>query len=373
MTQVAVVDVGTGLSEMKSLIQDRVATSQQKLTWQIAVHRACDFDAVVGAWLLKRFGEDLIPGIGEAEIIYWEAGMAPDGKSWQEWLSEGVIAVDVGGGPLDHHPHSVAPEDCGTTLVAKLLEISNEDSVIGKLLAYALRTDQEAEGYPFGLANMAKLFGDFEHGYGTIVPLVEAWCEKQQRFFLQDYEGQRLEKRCIPYGANGRKLTLVVGQCKDIDASTLFAKAARLQTGDNADVVITVLGDGHVQITSKPGVDFRDIAALVRMAEDEARGIDPRERMDLEMEGSLENSPWFFWIGKFYGNPQSLLNGSRQAAGIEPTKLSVQRVTELVVLALSMGGHYQRIHCGNFCAGERCLYHHLECVRCRFMWQVLPA
>ena len=49
MTQVDVVDVGTGLSEMRSLIQYRVAASQQKSTWQIAVHRACDFDAVMCA------------------------------------------------------------------------------------------------------------------------------------------------------------------------------------------------------------------------------------------------------------------------------------------------------------------------------------
>ena len=100
----------------------------------VVLHEHPDADAVVGAWFVIRFGEAKFPGISkEAEFLFWSAGTPfPSGKK--------IIAIDVGGGPFDHHPSQKYVGECAATLVAKDLGFQDRPE-FQQILEYIKKND----------------------------------------------------------------------------------------------------------------------------------------------------------------------------------------------------------------------------------------
>src|SRR3989344_4683341 len=85
-------------------------------------------DTVVAIFLLKTFGEKKFPGIGNATVEIHPT-LAPE-ESFDSLLPRGILALDIGGGQLDHH----GKDKCTTELTAEYLGIVKDPSLV-QLLA----------------------------------------------------------------------------------------------------------------------------------------------------------------------------------------------------------------------------------------------
>ncbi len=98
---------------------------------QLLTHFHPDLDATFAIYLLRKHGDRLLPGASSAEIAFASANCLPDGKSSEQLESEGVIAVDIGGGRFDNHPiegksNSEKWDSCASKLVAEALGVDKE-------------------------------------------------------------------------------------------------------------------------------------------------------------------------------------------------------------------------------------------------------
>lgn len=125
----------------------------------VFTHRWVDLDGLIAAiGKLKRFGKEKIPGIENAEIVYWDG----DPKAIPK---ENVVFVDicpqeVTSNPekkiyvFAHHPHSAFPGETASSLVDKFLGLSDEKNLI--LSGWAFRADFKTGGDPMNICNLTK-------------------------------------------------------------------------------------------------------------------------------------------------------------------------------------------------------------------------
>jgi hypothetical protein len=106
--------------------------------------------------------------------------------------------------------------------------------------------------------------------------------------------------------------------------------------GVGAEVVIIRRPDtGHVQVLCNKervnGGQMDDIARILRVEEYRARGDrGPFDRREMEIDGNVSGSdPWYY-----KEDARWLLNGSESHPDVEPTRLSQERIVELVKIAL---------------------------------------
>ncbi|HEB84656.1 MAG TPA: hypothetical protein ENI92_06595, partial [Bacteroidetes bacterium] len=95
---------------------------------KLLTHAHPDLDACLSAYLLRRHGEELFPGVGRAEVIFTSADRMPENRTALDLEADGVLTVDTGGGRFDTHP--TAEEDnaekwatCAAALVAEALGV----------------------------------------------------------------------------------------------------------------------------------------------------------------------------------------------------------------------------------------------------------
>lgn len=70
----------------------------------LLTHENPDLDATLSLWLLKRFGREKYPGVEHLPVMYLPAGVTPGNRHPDELeRTEGILAVDTGGGRLDTH------------------------------------------------------------------------------------------------------------------------------------------------------------------------------------------------------------------------------------------------------------------------------
>ncbi len=98
----------------------------------LLTHVHPDLDAVFCVYLLRQHGEEFFPGSKDAGLLFVSANELPNGKTAAQLETEGVIAVDTGGGRLDTHP--VEGEKnvdkwalCASELVAKAVGMDTHD------------------------------------------------------------------------------------------------------------------------------------------------------------------------------------------------------------------------------------------------------
>lgn len=110
-------------------------------------------------WLLARWGERFFKGVSKAEIRYITTGMLPDDMPQEILEEEGILAVGVGGGPLDEHPMNGNPRkegECEATLTAEALR-KKSDRVLSRVLEEIRHCDLTREVRPTQLATLVKV------------------------------------------------------------------------------------------------------------------------------------------------------------------------------------------------------------------------
>lgn len=332
-------------------------------------------DAGLAVNLLRNCGQDEWPGITDTTpLLFWGNDMVqtPEGG----WEAKGILPVNCGGGPLDHHPHGKFPGECAATLVATRLKMRHEP-VWRQLFDYTVWDDLRERRYERSappeqerMFAIARAFKDFQSADLTATDeeqheLAEkalAWLDTyvrnsylptQERFWKP--AGAAYKKADIRkmVEANGKTAYQVVIATVDCDQFPAFARS------QGADLIIQRWSNGHTQISCARRLrdHMESLAIHVRWAEIHCRGWqDPRwtiplpqqVRNLLSQEGNLEISgqkgvqqkvPWYYLVSK--GSSSSypmLLNGSKQYRNVkvvDPSKLSLDQLALVVERWLS--------------------------------------
>jgi len=311
----------------------------------IAIYRRLHTDNICAVFLLQEFGENLFPGITEANVVLWDK--VPDGKTADDFEKEGYLLVDMGNGKFDHHEEDHAQKtECASTLIAKYLKI-DEQPALKKLLTFVKRDDLEGRGIVskdvidrmFGLPalilNLAKTYPDNpEYVIDIVKRLFQAhYYEQYRRTVLMPQELEQLKtdgKITIEkFNSGGERLVVVFVES---DSDTI-AGFLRVYQEVSADIVVIRKTTGHTNIITKdrkPRVNFKEMIALLRTTESQKRNREVTNNKEiLEKPGRLDEVPeWYYDTAA-----NSLQNGGA-ATNIEATKLSLDEIKNIVIKAL---------------------------------------
>lgn len=300
-------------------------------------------DTICAIWLLRTFGEQHFPGAGAATIKYWN--QVADGKSADDWETEGVLLIDLGGGKFDHHhdTHSTK-SDCASTLIAKYLGI-DQDPALRKMLTYVKRDDLEGKGIiskdivdrAFGLsAIIMNLNRDYPEHPDFVIDTVSRiyhahYHEEYKRKVLMPQEWQELQKqgKVMRFSVltPQRPLHIVMVET-DTKAMIGFLRAVK---SVQADVVVQKTSSGHINIVTRqvsPRLDLRATIAAIRKAEATAKNMNLSATTQEEWEKPARMSGVEEWYFDTAAN--TLQNGGVDTSGITPTRLSLATLRDML-------------------------------------------
>lgn len=299
-------------------------------------------DTIVAIFLLKHFGGSTFVGI--QNTTYSILSTLPQGKGDKEYLREGTILLDVGGGIFDHHGKD--PQTTASALVATALGIS-QDKTIQKLLAYAKRDDFYGKGTQsddpldkaFGLSGLiAALNKQYPDNITKVVesvlPLIAAHhFQENQRIKELPLDVEELkrigkfEEITVTQKKNALKVCFVESD------NVLLPGFLRATDGGKYDVVVQRRSTGHVNILTKPlkRPDLRIVAEFIRGEEYVVRhGAPMAQTSVLQLSGRNDDVPMWY----FDPATNSLQNGGINPSAVEPTQVPWGAYKELVIKGL---------------------------------------
>ncbi len=299
---------------MIKLLELEVKVAGEKVV--IRTHEKPHFDEIVAKWLIEKFA---------------------DKEFLQKYASGGVIEIGIGGGFFDEHQKDKEgkQEECAATLVAKALGL-DDDPVFKKLLKFTVTVDQKGGSQPFDIAYLTKILHQkFPDNPEKVIRWVEVGIEakywEQSQFFKEAQEEFRKTGKIEWIKGPARKLKMV----SIVSENPQVAKYARSVNGGQAAIVIQKHPTkGNVQIFTNKRFRLKldDVARIIRIEEQKVKGkVIVKDWQKLESEGEVEGiEEWFYHkIGEM------LLNGSLTAPNVPPTRLSLQRIKELVAIGLN--------------------------------------
>jgi hypothetical protein len=301
-------------------------------------------DTIVAIFLLKTYGVTIFSGIDTAS--YQVLSHTDQNKDEKEYLKEGKVLLDVGGGIFDHH--NKPEKTTASELVAKALGIQNEPA-IQKLLAYAKRDDFYGKGTQsddpldkaFGLSGLIAAMNKthFDNPaviVDTILPLLQAHHnQEKQRTIESPKEISLLRERGLfsEIEALQKKNTLKV--CFVESDNVGLPGFLRATDGGRYDVVVQKRSTGHVNILTKPlkRPDLRPLAGLIRAEEYSIRsGISYPNPDLLKLPGRSDDVPvWYFDPAT-----NSLQNGGVNPEQTEATKIPWETIKKLTEKGMAL-------------------------------------
>ncbi len=317
---------------------------------EIVVHVAPDLDGLVGAWLLRRFGESRFPGASKAPVRFLAGGQV-DGPALE---AEGVLAVDVGGGRFDHHFDSTseatsAPGLCASELVAAELQLAEVKSLT-KILGLARRRDIEGVGVksPDPLDQAGHLVSLIDGWNGLYPDDPDRVLELGWASLDAIYENERAWHDALDEVDRDRPLrfasTGVLVDWFESDNKRLM-KASRYRRRD-ACVVRSTRGNTGVNVAfNSPRVQVEDVlsaTAYLRLFECRATGEAPRPERLREVGN---HHGWYL-----HSSHRLVMAGSDK----EPTAPRSVLPTELVAELVGVSLHPTHTFPGSVCPVEHC-------------------
>lgn len=300
-------------------------------------------DTIVAIFLLKTYGTGVFSGIDTAG--YTVLTQTDQSKTEQEYMKEGAIMLDVGGGIFDHHNKS--EKTTASLLVAEALGIQQQGA-IQKLLAYAKRDDFYGKGTQsddpldkaFGLSGLIAALNktyanDTAKVIDLILPLLKAH-HQQEKMRVEE-----LPKELQVLKDTGQFQETEVMQKKN-NLKVCFVQSdnvglpgfLRATDGGRFDVVVQRRSTGHVNILTRPlkRPDLRQVAMMIRNEEYAIRTGEPYPNPEI-LRMSARNED----VGMWYFDPatNSLQNGGVNPAQVEPTVVSWEDTRKLVLQGLS--------------------------------------
>jgi uncharacterized tellurite resistance protein B-like protein len=247
--------------------------------------------------------------------------------------------------------------------VAKELGVGDDPS-LAKILRFVRAADVDGNASPFDISYVVKLLHarypeDPHRVIEWALVAIEAKYEEQHRFFTV-VKPEFDAKAKVEEIEVGKKRWRIVTVDSDEDG---IHKYARSEFGARAAVVIQRRSSGNVAVfgNKQVGVDLREAAKLVRLAEREAKGLDPAPADEkLLAEGYAPGAEeWFY-----HKQGQMLLNGSLTQADVPATRLSLDRVAELVKIGIDPARVKPLCESTGRCIGEVCDWYNWSLARC---------
>jgi hypothetical protein len=342
---------------------------------ELLTHERPHLDEIVAIWLLRKFGEQRFPGSGTAAVSFTsvrklaEAGLKPE-----DYEARGMLLLGVGGGRFDEHPtleEGRKAGDCATTLVAKELGIS-DDPALAKILRFVRAADVEGNASPFDVSYVVKLLHprfptDPHKVIEWALVAIEAKYEEQRRFFTV-VKPEFDAKAKVEEIAVGQRRLRVVTIDSDEDG---IHKYARSEYGARAAVVIQRRAKGNVAVfgNKQAGVDLREAAKLIRLAEQAAKGqMVTTDEERLTAEGQVPGAEeWFY-----HKQGQMLLNGSLTQADVPATRLGLDQIAELVKIGIDPARLKPLCQSTGRCIGDVCDWYQWTLARCLALRRPTP-
>jgi hypothetical protein len=188
---------------------------------------------------------------------------------------------------------------------------------------------------------------------------IEAKYQEQLRFFTV-VKPEFDAKAKVEEIEVGKKRVRVVTIDSDEDG---IHKYARSEFGARAAIVVQRRSSGNVAVfgNKQAGVDLREAARLIRLAEREAKGLEPAPADDkLLADGYAPGAEeWFY-----HRQGQMLLNGSLTQADVPPTRLGLDRIAELVKIGVDPARLKPLCQSSGRCVGDVCDWYAWQLPRC---------
>lgn len=282
---------------------------------KVWMHYNPHFDEVLAYFLLLKFGDKKYAGIPEANLLF---GGAKDIGGKNE------ICLGFGGGEFDEHS-SEYKDECCATLVAKCLGVESYPAV-SYLLSFAIEADVRGNGHPFDIARVMKPLNRQRGPEATvwlILPIIKTLYEEQLDFWETKAALEKFGKSVEVGMGVERTIRIVVFKSDSSEAH----KAA---FSSGYGIAAIERSSGHVQIFphNKAGIDPVPIVRLIRQNEQALVGT-TYDKDELELPGALNGLPWFY-----HEASGLILNGSESVPDVPPTKLSLQRILEIITEGL---------------------------------------
>ncbi len=349
----------------------------------ITTHKKVDFDEVLAIFMLHQLKEAEVyfPGANTAGVGFWNAGRKTiDGcYATDEWVRKAkLLPIGCGGGEFDEHPVPGRPRienECAASLVAKKLGVADRPN-LQKLLNFAVRVNNTATATPDDISNFIKLHhangklnvqeifdwahegiaakyyeavpsddftvqhiaelirqqnpGDREQGDHWLKVAVKAKALDQHLFetvTAQEYKkGVLVPFRGIGKGGKVRDMRIYAVVSDD----PRIHRYARSPFGDRPAVTVQMRSTGNVVILSNKydNINLRDVSSAIQVEEAILR--DERIPSWEELRQELQHGVWYYFVPG-----QAVFNGSLTSPETPPTKQDLERIVELVKIALS--------------------------------------
>jgi len=309
----------------------------------IVTHPNMHSDEHFAIWMLRKFGEELFPGVGKAFIGFWDdeykATNNEDGRTREDWLNEGTLLVGVGGDEkslFDEHPSEGERKgnDCAATLVAKYLGI-DEMPELRRDLEYVLASDTNRVRAQWGDKTYSVLVKEM-HGEVDDLEVLEFLSKMFNAIFAKQLEFHSAHE---DFEANGR-IAQVTHKGQPTRVAFVESDKTKMHSWCfsvlKANVCVVKRSNSQVQIfrneNLKKGqrpVDLRQTLKVIRMAEIAFRDGDYKSATDLEAEACEAVPNWY------YPNHNMVLNGSLAHPEVEPTVIPWDNLQEFVERSLN--------------------------------------
>ena len=300
-------------------------------------------DTVVAIFLLKKFGYEEFAGIASATVAVQPS--LPEGDTFESMLGNGTLALDLGGGVLDHHGKNT----CTSELVAQYLEIEKDPS-IGQLLTYAKRDDQDGKGTvskdaldrAFGLSGLIAALNkanptEPHRVVEAVLPLLEAHWQSAYEHHVElprDVAAKRASgeyhELSIASGERMLKLACVVS---DKPSMPTYLRSER---GGRADVVLQkAQSTNHTCVLTKQErkVDLSKVMGLIRLREAELAGVElVDDEVYVSQTGRIDEIPYWYYDPA----TNSLLNGGLHSKDVVQTLIAWDVLKNIVRAGLEL-------------------------------------
>lgn len=287
----------------------------------------------------------MYPGILGANFEIKHA--VPKEETFESLIEKGVLAIDVGAGPLDHHGKDL----CASELVAQHLGVE-KNPAIARLVQYARRDDREGKGTlssdaidrAFGLSGLISSLNkahitDPAFVIKSILPLLAAHYQSAREHHIElplevarkKQEGLYEE---VELRQGDKKLTLA---CVVSDKPSM-PTYLRSQHGPHADVVLQKSeSTNHMSILTRQErkIDLSMAMALIRLREAQIQGVElENDPVYLGKTGRIDEVPqWYFDPAT-----NSLLNGGAHNTVVEAAHIDWDEIKKIVKTGIEIGG-----------------------------------
>ncbi len=290
---------------------------------KFVTHERPHFDEIV-AWFLwsLRFPD--------TQLLFLKNG------NMRMKFGDDTIAIGIGGGEFDEHSTGKGDrkkDQCAATLMAYHLGIE-EDPCFKKLLEYTLRNDLKGvNGGILDVAARIKTMYDHMDQMEVVkwaLVAINDFYIQQKKFHNNDFD-EKAKITVVKHKGKDLKIAAIVSD------NTIMSKVARAR---GVDLLIQQESSGNVQIFSKQGnlLDMGGLARILRVEENRLTGNRVKNDWKLfETEEKINSIPQWY----FHKEMGAILNGSKTATGVPPTKLKLAEIQDLTVSLLDDKSWYK--------------------------------